>query len=57
MTNGAMYQFILIRQEDVPTYQLFAPLYLLDPEHMTQLTQILKALCKLSAPTPQLVTA
>lgn len=57
MTNGSMYQFVLIRQEDVPTYQLFTPLYLFDPNQASQLLQILKVLCKLQVPTPKPVLA
>lgn len=52
MSNGESYQFVLIRKEDVPTYQLFAPLYLFDPNQANQLLQILKVLCKLQIPTP-----
>ena len=54
MTNGFMYQFVLIcagnTPEETPTYRLFRPLYLPDPSQATQIIQVLKSLCKLQAP-------
>ncbi|MCA1993506.1 MAG: restriction endonuclease subunit R [Coleofasciculus sp. S288] len=47
VTNGLNYQFVYLRQETPPTYQLMPPLHLFEIERAIQLLQVLKAICKL----------
>lgn len=46
-TNGNLYQFVYIQQENSPIYQLMPLLNLMEPESSRQLFQVLKAICKL----------
>lgn len=46
-TNGTDYRFVLLRQENPPTYQQMPLLNLMDSESAIQLLQVLKAICKL----------
>lgn len=46
-TSGEFYQFVNIRRENPPTYQLMPFLTLMEPESSVVLLQVLKAICKL----------
>ena len=46
-TNGMQYQFVLIRQGNLPIYQQMPLLNLMDSESAIQLLKVLKAICKL----------
>ncbi|MEP0753758.1 restriction endonuclease subunit R [Trichocoleus sp. Lan] len=45
-TNGLRYQLVYIQRGNPPTYLLMPELNLIDSERLTQLLQVLKAICK-----------
>jgi len=47
VTNGRSYQFVHLKRGNPPTYQLMPELSLIDPERSMQLSQVLKAICRL----------
>jgi hypothetical protein len=46
-TNGVRYQFVHVQRGNPPTYLYMPELDLVDSERLTQLLQVLKAICKL----------
>lgn len=46
---------ISMQKDTTPTYQLFSPLHLRDPDQAIQLVQVLKALCEMKAPPLSIV--
>ncbi|WP_347566440.1 hypothetical protein [Scytonema sp. UIC 10036] len=46
-TNGRSYQFVHLRQDTNPIYQLMPELSLINTEDSIQLVQVLKAICQL----------
>jgi len=47
VTNGLRYQFVSLRREQQPTYQLMPLLNLNEPAGTIELLQVLKSICKL----------
>lgn len=47
VTNGQLYQFVYIQQENYPIYQLMPLLNLMESQRAIELLQVLKAICKL----------
>lgn len=47
VTNGLRYQFVYLRHDEQPTYQLMPLLNLNESPDAIELLQVLKAICKL----------